>query len=289
MGDKMKRPTTYEEQLSLLKSRGLVINDDAACLDILQSINYYRLTAYLLPFKQSDDTFLKGTTFERVYRIYEFDRRLRSLLLSAIEEIELFLRTRLAYYSAHSYGALGYLEQDKYSDVHDHDRFIQSIEAAIKNNKNTPVVKHHNAVYGGKFPIWVIVEFFSIGNLSYFYSDWLVADKKYIAKALFNTTYPFMDSWMKCITVLRNRCAHYSRLYYTLFTDTPRIPPPVEYKCNKRIFDQILMLKFMSVQNKNWSSSFIPSLDALVEEYQEHIDFEHIGFPKNWRALLVGV
>ena len=107
----MKKPTTFEEQLSLLKSRGLIIDNEDKCIEILRSTNYYRLSAYLLPFKQSDDTFFSDTTFEKVYRIYEFDRKLRALLFSVIEEIELFLRTQLAYHSAHTYGALGYLDE----------------------------------------------------------------------------------------------------------------------------------------------------------------------------------
>ena len=182
----MKNPTTFEEQMQLMKSRGLIIENEDNCLEYLRYINYYRLSAYLLPFKKSDDTFFPDTTFERICRIYEFDRRLRLLLLSTIEEIELLLRTQLAYHSAHTYGTLGYLKEEYYNSDHDHERFLQSIETAIKNNKSTPVVKHHNAEYGGKFPIWVIVDFFSIGNLSYFYSDLLTKDKKQIAKQLFN-------------------------------------------------------------------------------------------------------
>ena len=93
----MKKPTTFEEQLNLLKSRGLIVDNDDKCLEILRSTNYYRLSAYLLPFKQCNDTFFSGTTFEKVYRIYEFDRKLRSLLFSVIEEIELFLQSQLGF------------------------------------------------------------------------------------------------------------------------------------------------------------------------------------------------
>jgi len=282
----MKKPTTFDEQLLLLKLRGLIITDEEKCLDFLRSTNYYRLSAYLLPFKQSDDTYFTGVTFERICRIYEFDRKLRSLLFTAIEEIELFLRTQLAYYSAHNHGTLGYLEEKYYNARHDHKRFIQSINTAIMNNKNSLVVKHHDAEYSGKLPIWVIVDFFSIGNLSYFYSDLLIDSKKYIAKELFATSYPFLDSWMKCITVLRNRCAHYSRLYYAFFTDTPKIPPAVRYKCIGRVFDQILMLKFMCANKDKWNMSFALPLETLVNEYRDSISFKHIGFPDNWIELL---
>ena len=281
-----KNQRHFKNNYNWWSTRGLIIENEENCLEFLRYINYYRLSAYLLPFKQSNDTYFHNTTFERICRIYEFDRRLRILLLSAIEEVELFLRTQLAYHSAHTHGALGYLEEKNYNSYHDHERFMQSIETAITNNKNSLVVKHHNVEYGGKFPIWVIVDFFSIGNLSYFYSDLLISDKKRIAKELFNAPYTFLDSWMKCITVLRNRCAHYSRLYYTFFTDIPKIPPPVDYTCTKRIFDQILMLKFLYTHKQKWTTSFILPLETLINEYRDSVRFKHIGFPENWKELL---
>ena len=66
--------------------------------DILVNIGYYRLSAYFLPFKSFDGTYVENLSFERVYRVYEFDRKFRNLLFSAIEVIEVSLRTRLAHF-----------------------------------------------------------------------------------------------------------------------------------------------------------------------------------------------
>lgn len=282
----MKKPTTFEQQLEIMKSRGLIIDDEAKCLDVLRSVNYYRFSAYLLPFRKKDQTYFSGINFERVYNIYEFDRNVRTLLFSVIEEIELYLRTQLAYYSACYHGALGYLDPEYYNDKHDHERFLNVLDTAIADHRNTPVVKHHNAKYNGLFPIWVIVDFMSIGNLSYFYSDLQSDDKKEIAKDLFNTTYPYLESWLKCITVLRNRCAHYSRLYYSMFTDKPRIQPSLNYACSGRLFDQLLMLKFLYPNPTIWDSGFVKQLHYHVEDYKEHISLSHIGFPENWKDIL---
>ncbi len=92
-----KKPTTYQEQIELLKVRGCIIPDEDFCLKILRSANYYRLSAYFLPFKNSDDSFKPGTEFSKIVGIYNFDRELRSILFSAIEEIEIFLRTQFSY------------------------------------------------------------------------------------------------------------------------------------------------------------------------------------------------
>jgi len=107
----IKNPTTFEEQIEKLKSRGCIITDEDYTKQILQHVNYYRLTAYFLPFKTNDNRYKNGTSFECVHRIYEFDRKLRNLIFMIVEEIELTLRTQLSYFHSHKYGALGYEHQ----------------------------------------------------------------------------------------------------------------------------------------------------------------------------------
>ena len=70
-----KPPTTYSTQLQKLKERGCEILDEAFCHQVLKKINYYRLSAYLLPYKQNNGTYVDGTSFDKVFSIYEFDRK----------------------------------------------------------------------------------------------------------------------------------------------------------------------------------------------------------------------
>ena len=97
MLDSTKNPTTYTQQLDKLKLRGCTTKNDEFCITVLKVVNYYRLSAYFLPFKNNNDTYIKGTNFEQVFNIYEFDRKLRRIILVAIEEIEVFTRATLAY------------------------------------------------------------------------------------------------------------------------------------------------------------------------------------------------
>ena len=87
----IKQSTTYIQQIDKLRSRGCIITDEVQAVEILSKVNYYRLTAYFLPFKQSDTSYMPGTDFATVYRIYEFDRKFRNILFTAIEEIEVNL------------------------------------------------------------------------------------------------------------------------------------------------------------------------------------------------------
>ena len=101
-----KPPTSFEQQLSILESRGMSVPDKQRALHYLAHINYYRLGAYWLPFESDHNghTFHDGTNFEQVLELYVFDRELRLLVMDAIERIEVSIRTQWAYHFSHKYG-----------------------------------------------------------------------------------------------------------------------------------------------------------------------------------------
>lgn len=282
----LKSATTFDEQLELLQKRNCFVSDPVFCKQVLQQVNYYRFSAYFLPFKKADGTYYDGTSFHRVFRIYEFDRKMRRMLFSAIEQIELYLRTQLAYFHGHKYGPLGYMDLNNYSNKHNHERFQKLFQDEVQHNKNVLFVKHHIEKYGGDFPIWVATELFSFGMLSYFYSDMITADKKTIARELYGTTYKNLDSWLRCCTDLRNICAHYGRLYYRVFSAVPSTPDGFPIILNRRLFDNIAMLKFLYPNRDRWNYEVLTSISALIEEYRGDIALDHIGFLAEWKNIL---
>ena len=285
--ERLKPPTTYAEQIQKLKDRGCVIQDDAACERILRQINYYRLTAYILPFRLSDGTYQKGTTIERVYRIYEFDRKLRSLILSVIEEIELYLRTQLSYCHAHTYGAIGYMDPENFNEAHDSEKFTALWQKAVEDNESALFVKHHQKKYDGVFPIWVLIELFSFGMLSHFYGDLKRADRRTIANKCFGVQEKEMLSWLRCCTDLRNICAHYGRLYFRIFSAVPANSSKETHQMDRRLFSNVLMLKHLYQDVDKWNTSFMVALSALIDEYSADICLSHIGFPEDWETILM--
>ena len=280
----VKQPTSFSEQLTILKQRGCKVDDDDFSLKVLADVNYYRLSAYFLPFKYGD-RYMEDTRFNVIFDIYEFDRKLRSLLLSLMEGLETKLRARIAYLHAHKYGALGYLDKQSFNTKHKSAEFERHIKDIIAKNHQILIVKHHNEKYGGQFPIWVIIELFTFGMLSLFYSDLKREDQKEIARSAFNHSDAELRSWLLCLTHLRNKCAHYSRLYYTLFPARPIKMSDSSNEMNRRLFDYILIAKALCQGTPFWDSEFLPSFLALMEN-QDSIQPEHIGFPKNWRDLL---
>jgi abortive infection bacteriophage resistance protein len=141
----VKPALSYNEQLDILEKRGCVIHDREECIDVLSRLNYYRLTAYFLPFRNSQGYYKPGVSFERIYRIYEFDRKMRQLIFSAVEEIEVHIRSHIAYHHAHKYGPVGYLDERNFNGKHNGAAYEDHIKSAISNNRNVLFVKHHQA------------------------------------------------------------------------------------------------------------------------------------------------
>ena len=285
MSDSTKSPTTYTQQLDKLKLRGCTTKNDAFCITVLKDVNYYRLSAYFLPFKNNNGTYIKGTNFEQVFNIYEFDRKLRRIILVAIEEIEIFTRATLAYFHAHKYGAVGYFDEKNYSAKHNHEKFKKLIEHEISSNRNIPFVRHHEQKYGGRFPIWVIIELFTFGMLSFFFADLKTKDQKDIARTAFHSTANNIKSWLRCCTDLRNICAHYGRLYYRNF---PSVPAGFENndRDKYKLWTTMQAVKELYYDAEKWNASILRPMIDLFEEYKYDINLKHMAFPSNWIDLL---
>ncbi len=88
----------------------MIINDRERVKHKLESINYYRLSGYMIPYRKMvggviTDDFRNGITWEKVYSLYLFDRKLRLLVFDAIERIEIAIRAQLVYQLSHKYGS----------------------------------------------------------------------------------------------------------------------------------------------------------------------------------------
>ena len=285
----LKKPKTFAEQVEILRGRGCVILDSTGAEEFLSRVSYYHFTGYFLPFKRDAQNYISGLTFERVVRVYEFDQILHNILFGAIGELEIEIKTAVAYYHAHKYGEVGYLNQDNYSEHHKHDVFKRSFDIQIQHNEKMLIVKHHIDKYDGVFPIWVAVELFTIGMISFFYADLPNEDKQAVASQ-YETSWDYMETWLHALTILRNTSAHYGRLYAVSFNKNPKLPKvfnQAENPNGRTLFKQLYMLKLLYVRNKaKWNNNIMQQLSALIAKYEDDIEFKHIGFPVDWEAAL---
>lgn len=288
----LKSPKSYAEQIEILRSRGCEISDEQECQRLLAHINYYRLSGYFLPFKQADDSYTPGVTSTKIFRIYEFDKKMRRLIFHALEDTEVNFRTRIAYFHAHRYGSGGYLNANSFNKRHKHQRFIDNIEREKEINKERPFVRHHIEKYSGTLPIWAAVELFSFGMLSKFYADMPVEDQKHIALEIFGPVnrpiHTWLESWLLCCANLRNVCAHYGQLYYQKFSALPLVPKDFNMQdhSKRRLFGAVFALKKVYPEKDKWDKEFLPQMAALIKEHKDYIELSHIGFTPNWKQEL---
>ena len=282
----LKQAATYAQQIAKLREHGCIISDEAFCEEALSRISYYRLSAYFLTFKRKDGNYMPGTDFRNVYMIYEFDRKLRRLLFSVIDELEVFIQAQLSYYYSHKYGAVGYMNSTNFNSRHDHLGFISRINDLVKSNEKLPFIRHHISNYGGQFPLWVISELFTFGMLSYFYADMITTDQKELARNIFKTSVPNAKSWLYCCTNLRNICAHSGRLYNAIFSVIPANISCVEKVSERKLFASIMAVHELYPDDEKWNNEFMPSMSALLDEYSDIILLRHIGFPENWEEKM---
>lgn len=283
---KLKDPKTFDEQIEKLKLRGLIITDEEEAKFILSNVNYYRFTAYLLPFKTNDDKYFSGTSFKKIYKTYMFDKEFRILIMDILGTVEISFRTYVAYTLALSYGAYGYTQRKYFINEYFHEMFLLRLHKEKYNNSSKLFIKHHINIYGGKLPIWVATEIMPFGMLSKLYSNLLPKEKGFIKKNFCKVNSNIVDSWLQSLTNIRNQCAHYGRIYNELFPDVKFRNKDKEYELDPRkIFAHIVAIKYLIADDKIWNVFFI-KIQQLVNGYKDYIDLDLIGFPQNWVEII---
>lgn len=271
-------------------TRGLILEDLSSVEHALENINYYRLSGYLHAFKKSGtDNYIDGLTWSKLKRIYDFDRKITRILMFALEDIEETLKARFSYTITSDYpdDPIIYLKPNIYREYIPYLRFLMHFYNEKENNRNLPFVKHHNDYYGGFLPMWVGVELLTMGNLHAVYDNLSSKYQKKIAKT-YNTGPRQLSSWIENLTYTRNHLAHYMRIYNFNFGRTP-------LKCKRHnqytstsnmIFDQIFIISCMYSDPKEWNSYVIPEIVQILEEYDDAVALQGLGFPENWQEII---
>lgn len=217
---------TYDEQADLLMSRGMTADRDEL-IEHLQDVGYYRLSGYWHIFKKPDDTFWPGTTFARIWDLYTFDRQLKLVVFDAIERVEVYLRTQLAYDLAQNGGPFGYQDSTNLPNLSQlaYDKLMTRCREAFERSRE-PFALHFKQIYGDRHdlpPYWMLVNLMDFGMVFSLYRGAPNITRKSIAQA-FGVTAKVMDSWLLTINTTRNICAHHGRLWNRTLGTKPTIP-----------------------------------------------------------------
>lgn len=284
---RIKEAKTFEEQLDILRRKGLEVENPSEAIFTLSRINYYRLIAYGLTLKDPNqpNKYRPGTTFNQLVALYEFDKNLRQLLIGVVESIEVAFRTHIAYHHAHAYGPLGYKKASNFKNSGHHEKFLKNLERSMEDNKKELFVVHHQEKYQGVFPIWVAIEVLSFSTLSLLFKNLQNKDKKSISKDYYNVPFIYIESWLHTLTTIRNICAHHSRLYGRKLAIKPKLFVEVgKHIRNDDLFAALyIACKLLATKERE---HFISSLTGLINDYNHFIDLKQIGFPIDWVSYL---
>ena len=91
-----------------------LFKDEERAVEVLANISYFRIANYLRYFEIDNDRHLykPDTYFEDAVYIYYFDKKLRSLLFTAIQSIEISLRSKVIHHVALSHGPFWFADSN---------------------------------------------------------------------------------------------------------------------------------------------------------------------------------
>lgn len=288
-----KPPLSYEEQADLILRRGMAGGRDGI-IERLKVVGYYRLSGYWYSFRElPSDDFKPGTHFDVVWNRYVFDRRLRLLVLDAIERFEIALRTRLAYHHSHAHGPFAYAEDPTSLPGLKGEHltgYIEAIQEETKRSKE-PFVRHFRTKYGAAhdyLPIWSASELFSFGTLVTIFNSLAKPTRRAVA-AEFNVADKVLASWLLTLNSVRNICAHHQRLWNRELPIAPTIPKrrhspewhTPESIPNDRVFGVLSICRYLLktiAPSSNWNQRLLD----LLAEFPE-IPVEDMDFIENWQ------
>jgi abortive infection bacteriophage resistance protein len=290
----VKEYKTYEQQVTLLESRGMDVGDHESAIAKLGDISYYRLSGYWYPFRvleqsMRQDRFYPGTSMSDVVKLYDFDTSLRAMTFAALSPVELTVRARLG----HELGQISeraHLEPsllNARAQETGYQDWVAGYEKEL-NRSREDFVEHHFQKYGGTLPVWAAVEILDWGALTrlFGFAPRLVQDQ--VADE-FGLSAPQFESWMKSLGIVRNVCAHHGRLFNRVFP-APKLPQPGRWPdldaCGPftRAFGQLSLIQHM-LRTRGIGNSNL--LRATLTRYPtvQLVPIGHVGVPTGWDSL----
>lgn len=307
MGSINKVFKTLDEQVSILRSKGLIIDNEVYAKDILLRENYFFLNGYRFPLYDENKRFVKGSTFEELYSIFLFDRVLRNAIFKNVLVIENNIKSIMAYVLSRKYGykESEYLKPKNFdtSDSKKHQviDILNKMKRQIRINGDQHAATRHYRYNYGYIPLWVLVKVLSFGIIADFYNILKIEDRVEIAN-FYHIEADELTVYLSLLANYRNICAHEDIIYETktqrgingtFYHEALGIKKDEtgEYEKGRNdLFSLLIMIKIML--RKEESLNFMLEVEREIDHlnYNLHsikidVVLERMGFPYNWKEL----
>ena len=298
-----------DEQIEILKDKGLIINDIEYTKEVLLRENYFFIMGYRHLFLKHDSSrkFIDGTTFDELYSLFVIDRMFRNIIFKNILIVENNYKSIFSYTLSKNYGykERDYLNAKNFDNDKSRSRQINDLIRKVKRQFNVNGRQHgatsHYIDNYGYIPLWIGVKVISFGLMSEMFSILKPSDKVSIA-SVYKIEPDEMEMYLPILANYRNLCAH-EDIVFNHFTQ--RIIPDTKYhsmlqidKSNNEyiygkndIFALIIILKRLltKVDFKMMMNEINYEFDRLCGKLQViKIDdvINSMGFPPNYKDIM---
>ena len=300
---------SLDEQIEILKSKGLIVEDETTAKEILLRENYFFINGYrhLLMNSYADKTFVVGSTFRELYGIFLFDRSFRTILFKNLLIIENQLKSVISYQLSKKYGYRDkeYLSPKNFTNDKSKSRrvkdVIEKMKRQIRLNGTHHLATIHYMNNYGYIPLWVLVKVLSFGIVCELYLILKQEDKIAIAEIFGTTTYE-LENFLPILANYRNLCAH-EDIVYEHKTEKGIIDTPYHEKMNipkmdeeyiygkNDIFAVLIILKYLLRQDDfrimmKEIEYEIEKLDGIVDSIPVGRILDKMGIPTNYIELI---
>jgi abortive infection bacteriophage resistance protein len=300
---------SHSQLIAVLKERGMIIPNEDRAKRKLTQIGYYRLSGFWYPCREfktepngdiiREDFFQKNINFNDIIKLYLFDKKLRLLMMDAIERIEIHIRSviahELGYHDPLAYESNSFIQPgrcknwtDNNGKIRNHWReWVESHKQKIKYSREECIAHHKSNLMA--IPFWVVIEAWDFGTMSKYFENLNPSYQNKVCQRLDIPKPYILKQWLQEINILRNRCAHHTRIWNKSFRNPlPIINNPyfnsltLDERALKRMYGMICVLWFL-VQKIGPSSDWLNNIRNLMN-YKPAIDScpnTAMGFPDN--------
>ena len=304
-----KKFKTLQEQVDILESKRLLIEDRDECIDILLRENYFFINGYrhLLMKSPQDRNFVVGSTFRELYSIFLFDRYLRNIIFKNLLIVENNMKSIISYQLSKKYGyrEKDYLNAKNFTNDPDKSRRVKDLINTMKRQIRVNVQQHtarmHYITNYGYIPLWVLVKLLSFGVISDLFTVLKPEDKVGIAD-IYDAEVSQLEDFLPILANYRNLCAHEDILYdhrtdksidNNIYHEKLGIlQMDDEYIYGKNdIFAVIIILKYLLTDAEfrlmmREIDYEIGKLSGVIKSIPLAKILDRIGFPENYMELI---
>lgn len=299
---------TIDEQVEILKSKGLQIDDIEYTKDVLLHENYFFISGYRHLFlkSQKDRMYIPGTEFKELYAMFNFDRQIRNIFFKNLLIVENNAKSIFSYQLSKKYG----IKEKNYLNPSNFDRssekikkvndLLKKIKRQIRINGGQHSATMHYINNYGYVPFWVVVKVLSFGLISELFTILKYEDQKEIAE-IYGVNVNSLLVYLPILANFRNLCAHEDIMYdhktqrmiddtkYHSYLDIPKMDGEYIYGKDD-LFALVIILKQLLREEDftlliNELSYEIDILEGKLKSISIDKVLDRMGFPTNFRDI----